>query len=75
MTTIDSLPPEALIRILELADEPGGLGTLCAASLVSLRWRDPAQSQLWRHLYIGSGKTAQRIVASPACGSFRTARR
>lgn len=86
MTSLDSLAPETLARILELAAERSPnwpavrpvLETLAAASLVARRWRDPAQGQMWRTLDLGwwgyASDHIPRITASAACGRYRTTR-
>lgn len=81
MATIDSLAPETLIRILELVgqqDLPDHRAllatrkTLAAASLVARRWRQPAQAQIWRRLFLRNWGEAKRVFASPLWGEFRT---
>lgn len=82
MTTIDSLPLEILIRILELAaehdisDRRAHRATrrmLSAASLVAQRWREPAQAKVWRRLLLHGWGEAGHVVSSPLCGELRTA--
>lgn len=63
MAKIDSLPPESLNRILELAgeDDPA-LTTRAAASLVARRWREPAQALMWLQLHIWGVGEAKRMT-------------
>lgn len=82
MTTFDSLPPETLFRVLELAFEhdldsfveyKAALGTLASASLVSRSLKAPAQSLMWYRLRLYRPGESERITASPVCGKYRTA--
>lgn len=72
MTTIESLSPELLLRIIELAGGRADTTTLASASLVARRWKDTAQAQMWRNLDIISPGKALRITRSPVCGELRT---
>lgn len=79
MATIESLPPESLIRIFELVRENKTFGrngrnaalrTLAAASLVARGWREPAL--LWLELEVMEQR--DQIMASGICGWYRMER-
>lgn len=79
MATMDSLPPESLIRILELASEHDERyahsdlhWTLAASSLVAGSWREPAQALMWLNLEIRRSGAWQRVLASLVCGKYRS---
>ncbi|KAL8277192.1 hypothetical protein RQP46_010365 [Phenoliferia psychrophenolica] len=79
-TEINSLAPETLARIFELATEVDkhSVGFLRATSLVCQAWRYESQAQLWRNIHISNGMELEfsfgscRILDSPALGRFAT---
>lgn len=81
MATADSLPPETIILILELAAQHNlskpaerkvALRTLAAAAVVAQSWREPAQALMWLQLDIRDGDVT-RLLASLVCGKYRPA--
>lgn len=77
--TIHSLAPEIMARVLELVEPADDWQTvparhlaMCRTSLVCRSWTLEARIILWRKLAIGREGQAERILASPALGSFRT---
>ncbi|KAK4699184.1 hypothetical protein P7C70_g7080, partial [Phenoliferia sp. Uapishka_3] len=86
MATIHSLPPETILRILQLIHAPTehhlhdirsfteALSPLHRACLVCREWARFGQPLLWKVLSIVSDGCVRRVLDSPALGRFRTQR-
>mgnify|MGYP001576862249 FL=1 len=76
VATLDSLPPELLLRIAELRIGPlwayprnEALKTL---SLTSRAWRMPAQALLHHYVFIKTRECADSLIHGQAPGQFHT---
>ncbi|KAL8276481.1 hypothetical protein RQP46_011131 [Phenoliferia psychrophenolica] len=83
MTTISSLPQELLHLILACVhgeeDDDGAtaehrrmLRSLSSASLVTRRWRDPAQALLWSHIMVWKPSHICALLGSESLGRYKT---
>lgn len=79
-TAIQSLPPELLIRILQLGDDSyyssihsSNYPTfLLSSALVCSTWTKVALTLLWNQLGICTETKAKKLLSSPAWGRYRT---
>lgn len=80
-TSISSLPPELLLRILELTTEDERLAPyfvqsshdrLRLFSLVARAWKAPAQTLLWRRVVLKDRRLVERWLECPVLGEHRT---
>ena len=67
-TTIQSLPPEILCRILKIPYLQRH--RLASFSLVARSWREPAQALLWKRIRVHQEEVAKKRMASEAYGCY-----